>query len=248
MKLGLVLLSGGLDSTTVATMAVRDGYEVSAITVEYGQTHIRELSSAEGVANALGIRHRVVDVGFFKELAWYSALTSPERFSIPSHRSPEAMSQSIPVTYVPLRNTFFITLGSALLESEALHAIEVDRVPPSTLEATVFIAANAIDYSGYPDCRPEYYEAASHAILLGSKLGVEYGIPIQIKTPIIHMSKADIVRTAVEIGAPLDLTWSCYEGGSRPCSRCDSCLLRAQGFAEAGVLDPALVERVDAKA
>lgn len=239
-RIGLVLLSGGLDSTVVAALAKRRGYDVSAVTLQYGQTHRRELSSARLVANALGMRHRVVDVSFFKELAWYSALTSPDRFALPTGRSTEAMAADVPMTYVPLRNTLFLTLGAALLESEALAAIEVDRTPAGRIDASLFIAANALDYSGYPDCRPEYYAAAAETIRLGSKLGTQYGVPIKLETPIIGLSKADIVRLGVELGAPLELTWSCYEGGEAPCGRCDSCLLRAKGFAEAGVADPAV--------
>jgi 7-cyano-7-deazaguanine synthase len=239
-RLGLVLLSGGLDSTTVAALARRQGYELSAVTAHYGQTHSREIESARRVAQALGLRHHIVDVTFFKDLAWYSALTNPEQLALPTDRAPEAMAQAIPVTYVPLRNTFLLTLGAALLESEALQAIEVHKVPLAELEAVIFIAANAIDYSGYPDCRPEYYRAMIEALRLGSKLGTQYGITPRIETPLIELSKAEIVRLAVQVGAPLEHTWSCYEGGARPCGRCDSCLLRAKGFAEAGIADPAL--------
>ena len=234
-RLGVILLSGGLDSTTVAAMAVRQGYELSALTVHYGQAHSREVDSARAVAAALGIQHRVVDVSFFRDLAWYSALTHPEEFALPQDRTPEA---DIPITYVPLRNTFFLTLAAAFLESEALSRIE--RSGQKDVEATIFVAANAIDYSGYPDCRPEFYQAAVETLRLGSKLGTQYGISFTVETPLIDKSKADIVRLAVEAGAPLAHTWSCYEGGARPCGRCDSCQLRAKGFAEAGVADPTL--------
>jgi 7-cyano-7-deazaguanine synthase len=213
---------------------------MSAVTVRYGQAHSREVESAARVAQALGINQRVVDVSFFKELAWYSALTHPERFALPAVRSPEEMARDIPITYVPLRNTFFLTLGAALLESEALDAIENRGADPAALEAVLFVAANAIDYSGYPDCRPEFYSAVAEALRLGSKLGTQYGVAFRVETPVIDKSKADIVRLAAEVGAPLEHTWSCYEGGSRPCGRCDSCLLRAKGFAEAGIPDPAL--------
>ncbi len=239
-RLGLVLLSGGLDSTTVAAQAVRQGYELSAVTVHYGQTHRREIESAKAVAAALGIRHQVVDVTFFRDLAWYSALTHPERFALPADRSTEDMAHDIPITYVPLRNTFLATLGAALLESEALHLIEREHVPAAEVEATLFIAANALDYSGYPDCRPEFYDALVNALRLGSKLGTQYGIAFRVETPIITMSKADIVNLAIAVQAPLVHTWSCYAGGEWPCGACDSCLLRAKGFAEAGATDPAL--------
>ena len=239
-RLGLVLLSGGLDSTTVAALAARQGYELSAVTVHYGQAHQREIESAKAVAAALDLRHRIVDGTFFKELAWYSALTHPAEFALPANRSAEDMTVDIPVTYVPLRNTFLLTLGAALLESEALQVIERESVSPSEVEATLFIAANALDYSGYPDCRPEYYQALAETLRLGSKLGTQYGIPIRVETPIIDKSKADIVRLAIAVQAPLVLTWSCYTGGERPCGDCDSCRLRAKGFEEAGAADPAL--------
>jgi 7-cyano-7-deazaguanine synthase len=239
-RLALVLLSGGLDSTTAATLARQQGYELSALTAQYGQTHAREIEAARQVATALDLPHRVVDVSFYRDLAWYSALTSADRFTPPDDRPPESMADDIPITYVPLRNTFFLTLAAAALESQALDVIEREGVPPTEVATSLFIAANAIDYSGYPDCRPEYYRVASETIRLGSKLGTQYGVPIQIETPLIDKSKADIVRLGVQLGAPLALTWSCYRPGPRPCGRCDSCVLRAQGFAAAGVADPAL--------
>lgn len=239
-KLGLVLLSGGLDSTTVAAMAAREGCDLSAVTVHYGQAHAREVESARRVAEALGIKQRVVDLAFFRDLAWYSALTHPEQFGLPAERSVEEMAVDIPITYVPLRNTLFVTLGAAFLESEALDAIERRGADPATLEARLFIAANALDYSGYPDCRPDFYDSIAETLRLGSKLGTQYGVRIRVETPLIAMTKAEIVRAAVEAHAPLEHTWSCYQGGSRPCGRCDSCLLREKGFAEAGVADPAL--------
>ncbi len=239
-RLAVVLLSGGLDSTTAATLAQQDGYELSALTVRYGQVHERELESARAVARLLAIPHREADVGFFRDLAWYSALTNPEEYARPADRSPDAMAEAIPITYVPLRNTFLLTLAAALLESRALAAIEQEPVPAADVEATIIIAANAIDYSGYPDCRPEFYRAAMETLRLGSKLGTEYDIPIRVATPLIELSKADIVSLALRIDAPLHLTWSCYSPGPTPCGRCDSCVLRAKGFAEAGASDPAL--------
>jgi 7-cyano-7-deazaguanine synthase len=238
--LGLVLLSGGLDSTTVAALATREPYDLAAITVQYGQSHQREIEAARQVAAALGLRHEVVEASFFGKLAWRSALTSPEAFAAPADRPAETMATEIPITYVPFRNTFLLTLGAAHLESAALAAIEGDGVPAQEVTATLFIAANAIDYSGYPDCRPEYYRAAMETLRLGSKIGTQYGVPIRIETPLIDKTKADIVRLAVELGAPLELTWSCYGPGPAPCGRCDSCQLRAKGFQEARVADPAV--------
>jgi len=239
-RFAVVLLSGGLDSTTVAAVAKSQGHELLAVTVHYGQTHRREVLAAEAVAQALGIEQRIVDVSFFRDLAWYSALTHPERFTLPGDRSTQQMDADIPITYVPLRNTFFLTLGAALLESQALHAIEVEGALPKQVQATLFIAANAIDYSGYPDCRPEFYASAAETLRLGSKLGTQYGIPFRIETPLIALTKADTVRLALAHNAPLAHTWSCYSSGEQPCGRCDSCLLRAKGFAEAGIPDPAL--------
>lgn len=242
-RYGVILLSGGLDSTTVATQAVQEGYELIALTVRYGQVHSRELDSARQVAERLGLTHRVVDVSFFRELAWYSALTNPTEFPMPEDRDAEEMSKDIPITYVPMRNTFLLSLASAFLESRVLDAVERNQVAPADVEAALFIAANAIDYSGYPDCRPEFYDSLAETLRLGSKIGMQYAIPFSIKTPLLQMSKGDIVREASRIDAPLALTWSCYEGGDRPCGRCDSCILRARGFEDADVPDPALSPR-----
>jgi 7-cyano-7-deazaguanine synthase len=234
----IVLLSGGLDSTTVATHAVREGHSVRALCVRYGQLHIRETASAEAVAAALGVPLQVVDASFYGALAWNSSLTGSDT-SLPANRSTETMAADIPSTYVPIRNTFFVTLAAAVLESWVLALIEREGVDPATLSPAIYVGANAIDYSGYPDCRPEFYEAMEAALWRGSKLGAQYGVAMRIEAPIIAMGKADIVRHAVALGAPLEHTWSCYAGGERPCGTCDSCLLRAAGFAEAGHADPA---------
>ena len=240
LKVGVILLSGGLDSTTVAAYAKNRGHQLTGITLHYGQTHSKEVDAAMKVASSLELKHQVVDISFFKQLAWYSALTNPELFEIPSKRGAEDMAQDIPITYVPLRNTFFLTIAAAFLESEALSYIERDGVAPDKVEASIFIAANAIDYSGYPDCRPEYYEEMSRALFMGSKLGSQYGTPIKIETPLIKMTKAEIVRLALAEKAPIESTWSCYQGGDQPCGECDSCILRAKGFREAEVDDPSL--------
>ena len=151
------------------------------------------------------------------------------------------MSKDIPITYVPLRNTFLITIAAAFLESEVLNLIESEKASPAELEASIFIAANAMDYSGYPDCKPEFYEKMAEALFKGSKLGAQYDKQIKVQTPIIHKTKAEIVKLGMELGAPLEYTWSCYEGGEVPCGKCDSCILRAKGFSEAGYEDPLLV-------
>ncbi len=240
-KIGVILLSGGLDSTTVAAYAIKQGYELIGITVNYGQKHSREIESAQKIAQIMEMKHEVIDISFFKRLAWYSALTSSEKFRVPKQRNYNKMAKEIPITYVPLRNTFFITIAAAFVESEVLNLIETEKVDPKEVQASIFIAANAIDYSGYPDCRPEYYEQMAKALFQGSKLGAQYKKPITIETPIISMSKAEIIRMAMDLKAPLEYTWSCYEGGEVPCGKCDSCILRAKGFAEAGYEDPLLV-------
>lgn len=236
----IVLMSGGLDSTTVAAHALKAGYEVRGLCIGYGQSHARELDSARKVAARLRIPLHVADASFYADLASYSALTDPQTHAMPTARDTATMSDGVPITYVPLRNTFFVTLAAAALESWMLSLIEEHGAAPESLRPAIFVGANAIDYSGYPDCRPEFYESLVEVLRLGSKLGTAYGVPIAIEAPIIRMSKAEIARYGTELGAPLELTWSCYAGGERPCGTCDSCLLRAAGFADAGLVDAAL--------
>jgi 7-cyano-7-deazaguanine synthase len=241
-KMGVVLLSGGLDSTTVAAHAKAAGYELVALTFNYGQRHSRELEAAKVVAGILEMQHEVVDLPVMKKVSWYSALTS-RSLDVPRDRTMGDPAQDIPVTYVPLRNTVFLTLGAALLESQVLSLIEYGHIDPKDILASVFMAANAVDYSGYPDCRPEYFRAMQLALVEGSKLGKQYGVSIGVETPVLRMTKAEIVKLGVELAAPFEHTWSCYEGGDVPCGYCDSCVLRAKGFAEAGIKDP-LLERL----
>ena len=247
-SIGVTLLSGGLDSTTVTTHAKGRVQQLTALSFHYGQTHSKEVDCAREVSRRLGIHHELVDIQSFGKVAWYSSLTSPERFDSPKGREVKEMGDreggsgvTIPITYVPLRNTFFLAVAGAFLESLALNAIEVQRVAPDQVGAYIFMAPNAIDYSGYPDCRPEYYEKMQDALMYGSKLWTQYRVPIQIETPIIHLSKAEIVKLGLDLKAPLECTWSCYQAGEFPCGGCDSCILRAKGFAEAGVKDPLLV-------
>lgn len=239
-RCGVSLLSGGLDSTTVTTYAASRTDRLTALTFQYGQTHDKETACAKEICDALGIPNRLLDISSFGQAAWYSALTSPDRFPVPENQPASPDGAGIPVTYVPLRNTLFVTLAAALLESQVLHAIEVDQVDPASVEALVFMGPNAVDYSGYPDCRPEYFQQMSKALAHGSKLTTQYRVPIRLETPIIDKAKADIVRMGLELNAPLELTWSCYQGGAAPCGSCDSCVIRARGFAEAGVPDPLL--------
>ncbi len=238
---GVTLLSGGLDSTTVAAYAKDRVDNMSAITFHYGQSHSREVDCAARIAGIMGIEHKLLDISFLSDVAWYSALTNPDQFPAPSGRSGEEIGHGVPITYVPLRNTIFLSLAAAYLESRVLYAIEVESVDASEVAASVYVAPNALDYSGYPDCRPEFYESMRRTMELGSKLWTEYGVPIRIETPIIDLTKAEIATLGTRLGAPLEQTWSCYEGGEVPCGSCDSCILRARGFAEAGMPDPLLV-------
>jgi 7-cyano-7-deazaguanine synthase len=215
-------LSGGLDSSTCLALARRDGFACYAITFDYGQRHIFELEAAARVAAALGVeRHLVVKVGL--DVFGGSALTAD--VAVPKARSLDEMSHGIPVTYVPARNTIFLSL--ALAWAEVIES------------ADIFIGVNALDYSGYPDCRPEYIEAYSRMANLATRAGVEGRTRLTIHTPLIGLSKAQIVTLARELGVPFGLTHSCYDPGpgGRPCGACDACLLRRKGFEEAGIED-----------
>ncbi len=218
----VVLLSGGLDSATAAAIAASEGFELYALTVEYGQRHACEIESARAVAGALGaIRHVElrVDLSAFGG----SALTGP--VDVPKDR--DLAAADIPVTYVPARNTVFLSL--ALAWAEALGARDI------------YIGVNVLDYSGYPDCRPEFIEAFERLAALATKAGVE-GAPLRVHAPLIRLTKAEIIRRGLALGVDYGLTHSCYDpdAAGRPCGHCDSCRLRAKGFAEAGVPDPAL--------
>lgn len=217
----VVLLSGGLDSSTAAVCAKRDGFDVVALTVVYGQRHERELDSALDVADAIGVlEHLVLKVPL--DAIGASALTD-RNIKVPRGRRTSQMAKGIPVTYVPARNTVLLSLAASLAEARGASAI--------------YIGANAIDYSGYPDCRPEYLRAFERALARGTKAGVE-GRPIRIRAPLLRKTKADIVRLAFRLKVPIELTWSCYLGESVACGTCDSCLLRLKGFREAGKTDP----------
>ena len=238
------LLSGGLDSSTVTTLAKKEVENVNALTFFYGQSHSKEIDCARVISKLLKIEHTLVDISFMEKISWYSALMNPEKFPIPDNRVDTGdIGFSIPITYVPLRNTIFVSLAASLLESNILNSIETHGENPENIEALIYMAPNAIDYSGYPDCRPEFYKAITETINLGSKIHTEYGIPFQIKTPIIDLSKADIARLAYELSVPIEETWSCYRGQSLPCGECDSCVLREKGFKEAKLVDPLLQQK-----
>lgn len=225
-KPAVVLLSGGLDSATVLSMAAAQGFETYALSFRYGQRHAYELEAAAQLARRHGARKHVV-VDFDLRTFGGSALTGD--LPVPKDRSVEQMEQGIPVTYVPARNTIFLSFALAWAE---------------TLQCTdVFIGVNALDYSGYPDCRPEYIEAFQRMANLATRAGVQGEQALTIHTPLIRMTKAQIIREGLKLGVDYALTSSCYDPGSagRPCGRCDACLLRAKGFAEAGAVDPLLL-------
>ena len=221
----VILLSGGLDSSTAAAMAKAEGYELYALTVRYGQRHVREIEAARAVAAAVGVARHVeiaIDLAAFGG----SALTSD--LIVPKDRAVEA--NDIPITYVPARNTVFLAL--ALAWAEVVGARDI------------FIGVNALDYSGYPDCRPAYLAAFEQLTALATKAGVE-GSAFRIRAPLLEMSKAEIIRRGLALGLDYGLTHSCYDPApaGTPCGHCDSCRLRAKGFEEAGATDPLLLTR-----
>jgi 7-cyano-7-deazaguanine synthase len=212
----LVVLSGGLDSTVCMAIAAAAG-PVASITFDYGQRHWHEVDHAAGVAGFYDSDHLVVRLDL---TGWGGSALTDSSIDLPA---PGA--EGIPATYVPARNLIFLSVAMGVAEARGLN--------------DVYLGVNALDYSGYPDCRPEFIESFTRTAELAMKRGVE-GRPVRVQTPLISMTKAEIVRRGVELGAPLHLTWSCYQGGTVPCGACDSCALRAKGFAEAGVPDPAL--------
>lgn len=220
-KSAVVLLSGGIDSATVLGIAAAEGYEIFALTFNYGQRHSRELISAKDLAKHYKVKaHEIIKLDLHKIST--SALTD-HKLLIPENRSITDISKEIPTTYVPARNLIMLSCAVAWAESIKANA--------------VFLGVNAVDYSGYPDCRPEFISAFSTAAKLGTKIGLE-GKAIEIKHPLITLSKGEIIRKGYELNVPYKLTWSCYKGGSRACGSCDSCVLRLKGFSEAGIGDP----------
>ena len=218
----VVLLSGGLDSTTVLAIAVAEGLECHCLTIDYGQRHRIELDAARSVATALGAAsHRIIDLDL--RAIGGSALT--DDIEVPTDQDPE--SGEVPITYVPARNTVMLSLLLGLAE-----VVEADQL---------FIGANAVDYSGYPDCRPAFLQAFEELANLATVAGAEHGVQFRVRAPLLELSKADIIRRGLELGVDYRLTWSCYDPtiDGLACGRCDSCLLRRRGFEEAGVDDPA---------
>jgi 7-cyano-7-deazaguanine synthase len=221
-KRAVVLLSGGIDSATAAAIALRQGFEVFALSVDYGQRHKFELRAAKRIVKALGVKKHLV---FRLDLAAFGGSALTDAIAVPKGRSAKRMARDIPVTYVPGRNA--VLLSIALSWAETLGA------------GDIFIGVNAVDYSGYPDCRPEFIRAFERTANLGTKAGVE-GRRFRIRAPLLRLTKAQIIRKAVSLGVPLERTHSCYDPdpSGRACGFCDSCLLRKKGFAGAGVADP----------
>lgn len=220
-KKAIVLFSGGLDSTTCLYWALAQGYTCETLTVTYGQRHSREIESAQKIAAKLGVKTHFIEVN----LPWLitSSLVDVTQ-TLPNQSLSEIEKHGIPSTYVPGRNLLFLSMAGSLLDSVNADAI--------------IAGPNAVDFSGYPDCTPDFYKAAAQALNRGTKKGVTEGI--EVLAPLMYLSKTDIVRLAAQLKVPFELTWSCYAGGDKPCGVCDSCKLRARGFALAGVKDTSL--------
>jgi 7-cyano-7-deazaguanine synthase len=224
MRKAVVLLSGGLDSATVLALAARDGLEIFALSFRYGQRHAVEITRAKSLAAKYSVqRHEVVDI----DLRTFGGSALTDDIQVPKGRDLTAASGEIPITYVPARNTIF--LSYALAFAEVVGARDI------------FIGVNALDYSGYPDCRPEFIAAFERVANLGTRTGVESQDPIRIRAPLIDMTKKEIVSTGIRLGLDYSLTSSCYDPApdGKACGRCDACLLRLRGFEEAGLSDPA---------
>ena len=221
VKKAVCLISGGLDSCVTSFIAKEQGYEIYALSFNYGQLHKKELDCSNKIAQAVGVENRIIlDVDFQK--FGKSSLLNTSSDSIQDHNLKD-IAREIPSTYVPARNTVFLSMALAYAESTDADAI--------------FIGVNAVDYSGYPDCRPEYVQAYQKMADLATKKGIE-GRPIKIEAPLLQLTKSEIIKTGLKLNAPLVDTWSCYRGGELACGRCDSCVLRLKGFKDAGIKDP----------
>ena len=212
-----LLLSGGLDSTTTLCYVKKKGYKAHCLIFDYSQRHRKEVRSAVNIAKKARVDYKVIKI----KLPWKGSSLLDKNRSLPKHRL-DKISEKIPSTYVPARNTIFLSFALSCAETIGANAI--------------FIGANAVDFSGYPDCRPRYYREFNSLIKLATKAGIE-GKQIKIFTPLIKKTKAEIIKLGKRLGVPYELTWSCYKGGRSPCGECDSCLLREKGFREAGVKD-----------
>lgn len=220
MKKAIVLLSGGLDSATTLWIA-RKRYKPFCLIFDYGQRHRKEINAAKKIASRAKCSYRVIKIRFPEQTDSLTNIKIP----LPANRSVKNIGKSIPSTYVPARNIIFLSF--AVSYAEAIKA------------KTIFIGANAVDFSGYPDCKQEFFNAFRQVIKKGTKSGISSN-PIRIQTPIIHKTKTEIIRAGTRLKVPYELTWSCYIGGAKPCGKCDSCILRAEGFRGAGIKDPAI--------
>ncbi|PWE00791.1 7-cyano-7-deazaguanine synthase QueC [Marinilabilia rubra] len=222
MKKAVVLLSGGLDSAVTLYMVKSQGYEVHALSFDYGQRHSRELKAAKSLAQEAGVvSHQVVSLRLDQ---WGGSSLTDSTMQV---EDGNVNREDIPVTYVPARNMVFLSVAASF--AEAVKAQDI------------FIGVSQVDYSGYVDCREEFIEAMENAVNKGTVMGAEQNIPIRIHAPFIHKTKSEEIQMGKELGVPFELTWSCYRGGTKPCGTCDSCLLRAKAFEDAGVVDKALV-------
>ncbi len=222
-KKAIVLLSGGLDSTTCLYWAKRQGFDCHCLIFDYGQRHKKEIQQAVKIAKTAKSPYQIVKISF----PWKGSSLLDKALPVPRMTHDARRTTAIPSTYVPARNTIFLSF--ALSFAEAIKA------------QAIVIGANALDYSGYPDCRPTYFQAMQKMANLATKAGVE-GKKIKILTPLLHKTKAQIIRLGKSLKVPYHLTWSCYRGGAKPCGTCDSCLLRAKGFREAKIADPAILD------
>ncbi|VAX36511.1 7-cyano-7-deazaguanine synthase [hydrothermal vent metagenome] len=218
-KKAIVLFSGGLDSTTILYYAKDKGFEPYCLIFDYGQRHRKEINLAKTIAKQAGCDFKVVKIS----LPWLGSSLLDKSMDIPMGGAID--EKKIPSTYVPARNIIFLSFAASYAEAVGARAI--------------FIGANAIDYSGYPDCRPEFFEAYQQTLKTGLKTGVEHKA-IKIHIPLIHKTKAQIIKMGLKLNVPYDLTWSCYRGGKHPCGKCDSCVLRLRGFEQVGTKDPTL--------
>ena len=219
-KKAVVLLSGGLDSATVLYWALDRGWQPQALIFDYGQRHSREISSAKALCKKTGVAYDVIPV----KLPWRGSSLLDKGSALPRAKSARDIGAKIPSTYVPGRNTLFLSYGLSCAEAIGAEAM--------------MIGANALDYSGYPDCRPDFISAVSKVFKLGTRAGRQ-GKPIKVIAPLLKLSKTQIIKLGNRLGVPYKATWSCYRGGRKPCGTCDSCRLRAKGFRESGIMDPA---------
>lgn len=222
-KKAIVLLSGGLDSATALYYAMSKGYDCRCLIFDYGQRHKKEIKAAVKIAGSAGAGYELIK---FK-LPWKGSALLDAKINVPERNNPitQKRNNRIPVTYVPARNTIFLSFAVSCAETTGASA--------------VFIGANAVDFSGYPDCRPEYYRVFDELVKRGTKAGAEKK-KIRIFTPLINKTKSGIIKLGTKLGVPYEYTWSCYAGGKRPCLKCDSCAFRGKGFKEAGIRDPLL--------